>query len=271
MATGTHPHITMARQVHARKPARAPARQPAAKPQPAPAPVEAPEPAPARKVAAPALGTFQAQQSKYYSGMVVDPVSGAHYDTDTGDAVAPVYDIELEELEEKTQQWRQVGFYALCTLALAAVLTLATRMVPGWSLAWLAIGCVLCGLGLPLMRVVNFHADDADDAATIAALYLILGPYVGSLAYAVIATLRGNGNPAHGGNPVFIAMGLSYLVIRVPIDVAAGIPLAKVFSSPFVVTPPIQGGWAAHVVAHMLIFAMFAAWISADSFKKPDE
>jgi hypothetical protein len=40
------------------------------------------------EASAPQFGTFTPAKSKYYPGQVVDPVSGTHYDSDTGRPVA---------------------------------------------------------------------------------------------------------------------------------------------------------------------------------------
>jgi hypothetical protein len=228
-----------------------------------------PRPAPG----APQLGQFQAQKSKYYTDKVLDPISGTHYDVDTGDAETTPLPIEVEEALEKKDQYRQVGIYTGALIAAAAAGAFAVSAMPAWYLLFLAVLNIGAGFALPLLRVVGFRYDDDDDVFVAGALFLILGPYVGTIAYILLTVMRG------GGNPALIAIGLSSAVIRIPMDMARGLSFFQCFQSLFVFTPPVvlqsagtsaSPDWATHVASHLMIFACLAAWFFADMFRQPD-
>lgn len=237
-------------------------------PPPVAPPPAAPQPQPGHP-GAPQLGQFQAQKSKYYADKVFDPISQTHYDPDTGEAEVGPVSIEVEEAEEKRDQFRQVFIYT-AGLAVAAIAGyFLVGAMPSWYLLFLALINLGAGFALPLLRVVGFRYDEDDDVGLAGALFLILGPYAGTAAYIVLSVLRG------GGNPAMIAVGLSYIFLRLPMDLARGFSFVQCFSSPMVFTPPIvlagaQPDWGTHIFAHIMIFACFFGWFFADMFRKPD-
>lgn len=270
---GKSAHVTVTRPG---QPGKKSVRQPVARPE-APQPVVARAPAPAAAPApvappptpgAPQLGQFQAQKSKYYTDKVLDPVSGTHYDVDTGEVETTPLPIEIEEAIEKKDQYRQVAIYSGLLIAAAIAGAFATSAMPAWYLLFLAVVNIGAGFALPLLRVVGFRYDDDDDVFVAAAFFLILGPYVGTIAYILLTVLRG------GGNPALIAIGLSYALIRIPMDLGRGLGFLQCFQSLFLFTPPVtlngSQDWATHVAAHLMIFACLGAWFFADVFREPD-
>lgn len=266
VVTGKSPHIVTTRHIPTAKhgPARLPLTRPV-RPEPPPAPPPAEKTQPASSPAAthtghvpPPIGTFQAQKSKYYTDKVIDTVSGAHYDADTGQST-DVVEIEIVEVEvnEKKQTLIYVG---LLILIIAASVGLA-KFFAGGYLVLLALSNFLGGMLMPVLRAVPFMEDDPDDLALAIALILILGPLVGAMAYGVFWIMRQDANPA------IIGVFLTYLCIRIPLDLASGIPFDRLFYGMMPFTelslPFFTKQWMA--------FATLGGWICAGMFKKPDE
>lgn len=204
----------------------------------------------------PQLGTFQAQKSKYYGDKVLDPISGTHYDADTGQTT----DVPVERLEtEEVNLWVQVPLYLalLALLALAAVLVVRAFPSTGTYLTVLFFANVMAGMAMPVLRVVPYNSDDAGDLALVIALILILGPFAGGMLYGIICFLKQDANPAMVG--VFI----SYLVLRIALDVTMGYPVEHLL-------PFANLHWTGFA-AQWMPLATVLGWIGADPFRKPDE
>ncbi len=212
------------------------------------------------------MGAFQAQKSKYYADQVVDPVSGKHYDAETGQTTdTPV---ELKEdiaVNDQADQLRQTGIYAIGLVATILVGVPFVRAIPEWYLLFLAVSNVAAGMAMPVLRVVPFGEDDSSDVPWAIPLILILGPIVGGMAYGVVAVMRSDANPAVVG--IFI----TYLLLRFPLQFAAGTGVAEALQSLMPVTPPPNGDWGTHLALQWLPFATMVGWYMAAMFHKPDE
>ncbi|MBM3494208.1 MAG: hypothetical protein FJX72_07795 [Armatimonadetes bacterium] len=214
----------------------------------------------------PAIGTFQPQKSKYYADQVLDPVSGRHYDAETGQATDT--DIQLKEdiaVDERVEQIRQTGIYLAGLVAMVVVGVGLVRVLPDWYLLFLAVTNVVAGMAMPVLRVVPFGEDDSSDVPWGSALILVLGPIVGGMAYGVLAVMRQDANPA------VVGIILSYLIIRFPLQFAAGSGFAEALQSLMPVTPPPNGEWGTHLAQQWLPFATMVGWYMAAMFHKPDE
>lgn len=224
--------------------------------------------APTPTVGVPQMGTFEAQKSKYYQDVVVDPVSGAHYDTDTGRAKeTPVVSSVVEDmaLEERRDLLQQLGRYAGVLVAIVLVTTGLAAMVKPMYLLWLALANLAGCIVLPVLRVVPFAEDDSDDIALAGALMLVLGPVVGGVVYGVACVLRSTFNPG------IAAVFLVYLLTRVPIDAAVGNGALSVFHASMPWAKPADATWTNHLLALWMTFAGVAGWYGAALFHKLDE
>lgn len=200
------------------------------------------------------MGTFTATQSKYYGDKVLDPISGAHYDADTGEALdTDVEPIETEEVNQLQQVIYNITWLVILTVSGIAIV----YSNPGAYLITLGVTNFLAGIAMPILRTVEFAEDDSTDVALALALILILGPFVGGLLYAFICMVRSEAVPSMVG--VFI----SYLVLRIALDAAAGIPFNKIMPwNEFTLTT---------VAAQLMPIAAIAGWLAAFPFHQPDE
>jgi hypothetical protein len=223
----------------------------------APPAAKAPPPPKPTDTVAPQLGTFQAQKSKYYGDKVYDPVSGAHYDADSGKAEEKLSEdkIIVEDVNMTRQVSINVGLLVVITGIAAGIVSAA----PQSYLIVLGLASLLAGMIMPLLRTVPFGSDDSGDIALAIGLILILGPFAGALAYGVVGMMKGDVNPAIAG--IFI----SYLVIRIGVDIGAGKPVAELFSK---MLPDLN---VANFAARWMPLAAVIGWYAADPFKKHDE
>jgi hypothetical protein len=212
------------------------------------------------------MGTFQAQKSKYYADQVVDTVSGRHYDAETGQTTDT--EIQLKEdiaVDDRAEQLRQTGLYLAGLAGLVVAGVALTRVLPSWYLLFLAVSNVVAGMAMPVLRVVPFGEDDSSDVPWAIALILVLGPIVGGMAYGVLAVMRQDANPA------VVGIIVTYLVLRFPLQFAAGTGVAEALQSLMPVTPPANGEWGAHLALQWLPFVTMIGWYMAAMFHKPDE
>lgn len=251
------------------EPAPARTREPAV-PKMTPPPVAAPASGGAAVAAArqgvPVLGTFQAQKSKYYADQVVDPVSGRHYDADSGETTdTPVTMVEDLVLDERRDRIRQSSIY-LAGLAVAILICVAAaRVLPDWYLALIAALNIAAGMAMPPLRVVDYGEDDSSDVQWAIPLILVLGPIVGGMAYGVIAIMRQDANPA------IVGIFITYLLIRFPLQWAASVSVGDSLQSLVPFSPPPDGKWGVHLALQWLPFATMAGWYMAAVFHKTDE
>ncbi len=222
--------------------------------------------APALRQGVPRFGTFRAQKSKYYADQVLDPVSGRHYDADSGETTdKPVEMREDPAADERTDLLRQTGIYLAGLAFVIGIGALAVRVIPQWYLAVIAALNIAGGMAMPPLRVVPFGEDDSSDVAWAIPLILVLGPIVGGMAYGVIAIMRQDANPAVVG--IFI----TYLLIRFPIQLAAGAGVGESLQSLVPFAPPAGGRWADHLALQWLPFAGMAGWYMASFMHRADE
>ncbi len=214
---------------------------------------------------APALGSFQAQKSKYYSDKVMDPVSGAHYDPDTGQSVDQV-EFKTPGIgnDEVRSDLQNAGKYLLVLIGVVALLSGIGKFMPSAFLALLAVGAGSAGLLLPMMHVVPFAHQDSDEVTLAVAFMLILGPIVGGICYIVLCLARGSGNPA------LVGIFITYMLVRVPLDLVTGHPLIFASFLPFT-QPPTGVSWADHLVGIYCVGAGVVGWYAADSFRSLDD
>ena len=171
----------------------------------------------------PQLGTFTPAKSKYYSGQILDPVSGTHYDADTGkpttatsaettpgkkDTVVLNWDTPETEVSMAAVVGKFLGIFGVILLVSA----IFAAIVPSAMLAPLLIANFAGGLLLPVLGVVPWQDEDSDDAIPMFLLLLMFGPVVALIIYGVITLVRQTGNAAVVG--VLAVGALSNIVIR---------------------------------------------------------
>lgn len=172
----------------------------------------------------PQLGTFTPAKSKYYSGQVLDPVSGTHYDADTGkpitatsaetttagktDKVVLHWDAPEKEHSMAAVVGKFLGIFGVILIVGAIFAALA----PAGMLAPLLIANFAGGLLLPVLGVVPWQDEDSDDAMLMFVLMLLFGPVVAFFIYGVLTMVRQTGNAAVVG--VLAVAALSNVVIR---------------------------------------------------------
>jgi len=202
----------------------------------------------------PQFGTFQAIKSPYYRDQVIDPISGAHYDADTGRPLdTEVIPLDIDETDDR----KQAAIYAGVLLALTAVAAIIVSYMPAWYLSLLAVTNFTAGMIMPVLRAVGYGEDDSSDVALAIGLFLILGPFVGGMFYAVWSITRQDTNPA------IVGIFASFLVIRVILDLTIGRSLSDLL--PFRDLTPVG------LASQWMTFATLAGWYSAAIFRKPDE
>jgi len=209
-------------------------------------------------VAAPQLGTFQAAKSKYYSDKVQDPISGAIYDADTGKAEEKLAVDKI--IIEETNDLKQLGINIVVLLVISAIAAGIGSALPTGYIAIMGITCFIAGIIMPILRSVPFMADDAADIALALGLMLILGPFVGFIAYVVLAVVRGG-----DFNPAMIGVFASSVIVRLAIDLGSGKPLGD-----FVTNIIPQLTFENYAVRSMPIITLIG-WMCGDIFKKHDE
>ncbi len=226
--------------------------------------VKSPPPAPAEgngngaAAGVPAIGTFTAQKSRYYPEKVYDPVSGAHYDADTGVAEPPPRVGEDSDRDiEPIYPLNQLAINLAILIGLAVIGALTVRSHPDWYLSLLGVTNFLAGMIMPMLRTVPFGDDDSTDIGVVIALILILGPFVGAILYFFFCFVKQDFSPGMVG--VFV----SYLVLRFALDAVLGLPIAKIMPW-YEFTPETIG-------AQIMPFVTIAGWYAADVFHKPDE
>ncbi len=208
--------------------------------------------------AAPQLGTFQAVKNKYYSDKVVDPISGAIYEADTGKAEQKISADKIVVEETNDVKQAAINFGILVVLAgLAAVIA---SKVPGSYLLTMGITCFIAGLIMPLLRSVPFMADEGGDVALAMGLILILGPFVGAIAYVVLGVIRGG-----DFNPAIVGVFVSALIVRIAVDLGSSRPIFELISTPIPALTFIN-----YAVRSMPLVTLLG-WMLGDVFKRHDE
>jgi len=186
-----------------------------------------------RPTGIPAMGSFTPAKSKYYQDQVVDPMSGNHYDSVSGQATSPT--VSHQRAEEIVLNWddpvstpRLIGRFALAFVGILIALASLVHLVPDYAAIPLVIAMFGAGLLLPVMRAVPFHSEDADDVVWFVLLTLLFGPAIGLLIYSIKAFLLRDMNIAVLG--LLTVSFLGYVVFQ--------------FAAPFVpVTPDANEGF----------------------------
>lgn len=207
---------------------------------------------------APQIGTFQAAKSKYYSEQVFDPISGAHYDADTGESTDMA--VEAKETVE-TNDWTQLGIYSavfvVLLVAVYAIGTSAVRGSVGGYFAVLGLASFLSGILLPVMRVVPWPKDDPEDVGWAMGIIPLFGPFAGTMGYGVLGVVRQDVNPA------ILGIFITSLLLRIVLDAATGHGFAKMV--PFNEMSGLVLG------AQVMPFVTLIGWYASEILHKPDE
>ena len=181
----------------------------------------------------PAMGSFTPANSKYYTGQVVDPMSGTHYDSVSGQATSAT--VSQQRPDDIVLQWddpvstpRLIGRFALAFVGILIAMAGLVHMVPNYAAIPLVIAMFAAGILLPVMRAVPFHSDDTDDLVWLVLLTLLFGPAIGLLIYGIKAFLLRDMNIAVLG--LLTVSFLGYVVFQ--------------FAAPFTpVTPDANEGF----------------------------
>jgi len=237
---------------------------------------------------APALGTFTAQVSKYYTGQVVDPISGTHYDAASGRVVAGPNGAIPRKGEDIVLHWddtpplsRQLPRFLAAFGGILLVAALIAGWMPAAYVAPLSLAIFAGAMLMPVFKLVPWQDEDSSDAVWLAVLTLVFGPAIGLIIYGAICAMRQDFVPA-----VFGCM-LIALVARLAI--LGGIQLLnpvafhdmhlsfmQALGPPWMIA--VQGENANETVYEWgLLFINWTpilaivGWISANVFHKEDE
>jgi hypothetical protein len=206
--------------------------------------LEAPLPT-AAELRVPEFGTFTPTKSKYYGGQVIDPVSGTHYDSDTGQpmeasahaatAAAPAApattnrrrkkavqksadDLKLKWDDQQATLTTHIVRYLVVFAALLAGAWVSASLFPQHYVVPMVLVNFLGAMLLPVMRVVPWADEDSDDTIWFVLLTLMFGPGVSLIVYLVLAALRQDANPA------IVGCFLVAMASRLTVELASGSP-----------------------------------------------
>jgi hypothetical protein len=232
---------------------------------------------PVRPTGIPAMGTFTAANSKYYTGQVIDPLSGTHYDSATGQATSVTPQQKGADIvfqwDDPVSTPRLIGRFALAFVGILAIMGTLVHFLPDYAAFPLVVALFGAGLLLPVMRAVPFQSDDSDDLVWFLLLTLLFGPGIGLLIYSVKAALLRDMNIAVLG--LLAVSFLGYLVFQMAAPIAPLTPDTGegIFSIMKLAPPWTQAGrygYAAMLYNWAGMFAM-AGWFLGNVFRKLDE
>jgi hypothetical protein len=183
----------------------------------------------------------------------MDPISGTHYDADTGNVEPDTAPIIVEEVDDTKQVLINLGLLAAVALVGALIVSLA----PVAYLPLLGLTNFVMGMSMPLLRTVPFAEEDFGDGPFAIIFIILLGPLAGGIAYGVKWMMQSGGNPGVAG--VFV----SSIVLRLALGTAAGV--SPLFMLPF------KDMTLASTIAQWLPLLAIAGWFAAAPFHKPDE
>ena len=161
--------------------------------------------APVRQANLPRLPTMEipgTQPSKYYSGQLVDPVSGKHYDPATGkpkEAAVPVStaDVVLNWDEPvQTAAAKHLAVYATALVGLLVAAGVASYFLKPVFAIPMILAQFVGALLLPVLRVAPWQDEDSDDVVAFLLMSLLFGPGIALIAYGALAAVRQTLNPA---------------------------------------------------------------------------
>lgn len=227
----------------------------------------------AAELKVPPFGMFPTTQSKYYPGQLVDSVSGTHYDSDSGlptqaqrphtngATAARKPEVVLHWETPATTNSRLVMRFLGVFGPLLAVAGLVAYAFSPYYVVPLLLAQFVGALLLPVMGVVPWADEDADDVFLFLLLTLAGGPLVALVVYGVIGALRQNANPGIVG-----CLGIALLTRLVMDSVAGGFSWEAL-------NPFAQVG---HFDWRLLLLnwsglAALAGWYAASVFHKLDE
>lgn len=225
----------------------------------------------------PALGTFTATNSKYYTGQVVDTLSGTHYDAATGQATSvstekkPADGIVLQWDDDQISTPRQIGRFALAFAGILLGIAAIAHFLPDYAGIPLVVGLFGAGMLLPVMKAVPYHSDDSDDLLWLVILTLVFGPGIGLIIYGVKGLLLQDVNLAVVG---LLAVGfLGYVAVQIaspylPPDQNDGVFNLLKLAPPW--AQYSKYGFAALLYNWSSLIAM-TGWIVGNVFHKLDE
>ena len=230
-----------------------------------------------RPVGVPALGTFTATNSKYYTGQVVDPASGTHYDSATGQATSSA---PAQRAEDVVLQWddpvstpRHIGRFAMAFAGMLIGMAGLVHLIPDYAAIPLVVILFAAGILLPVMKAVPFQSDDSDDLVWLVLLTLLFGPSIGLLIYSIKAFLLHDMNIAVLGMLAISFLG--YLVFQLAAPLPPVTPDAgEAFFNMMKLAPPwtqvTRYGYAALLYNWVGIVTM-VGWFVGNVFRKLDE
>ena len=212
----------------------------------------------------PQLGTFEADKSKYYPGQVIDPVSGTHYDSETGKP-NPAPTNKKRPEEEVVLNWddpKGVGglpAFGVAMLILIAVMWAAIAVTKS-VIAPVLIANAIAGVLIPVMRIGPWQDDDGDDAVIFTILTLVFGAVPTLILYLAWSGIRS------GGNASILGCAIVASIMRIVSDLAtAGFSTASLL-------PPWRSGFTlGMIIASWSGIAALIGWIGANALHKADE
>jgi len=231
----------------------------------------------ARSAGIPALGTFTPANSKYYAGQVLDPLSGTHYDSVTGQATSvtshQTNDEILLQWDDPISTPQHFGRFALAFAGLLIGMTVLTHLLPDYAAIPLIVVMLAAGILLPVMRAVPFQSDDSDDMVWLVMLTVLFGPGIGLLIYSIKGFLLRDMNIAVLG---LLTVGfLGYVVFQLGMPLPPMTPDANegIFNVVKLAPPWSQVGrygYTALLYNWVALVAM-VGWIVGNVFHKLDE
>ena len=218
----------------------------------------------------PQLGTFTAAKSKYYQDQVIDPASGTHYDSASGNptnlnGVSKAGDIQLHwDDDPQIPQSRYVSrflFVFTCILVSVGVFSFAFR--PS-TYVLMTMGLIASGLLMPIMRAAPWQRDDSDDLIWYLLFTIVFGPFIGLIFYSVMSLLRQSVNQAMIG--CFLITILTLMTVFVS---AGGAATGVLFGPPWLQSGGVD--MAKVLINGLTGLLPIFGWFLANFFHKLDE
>lgn len=217
---------------------------------------------------APSLSSITPAKSRYYPGQVVDPLSGTHYDSETGKPTAtaqkPSRTVEpILEIDDTPQlsMTSLVFRYLFAFIGIALLTALLAHAYPNFQLVILSLSIFGAGMLLPVMEVVPKQRDDSDDTILACGLMLVFGPAIALVFYGIWGALRQTANPA-----VIGCLAVS-AILQFTVMLSAENTLLTI-APPWLNT---KGFNLLALLANYCGFFSFAGWFAANLFHKFDE
>ena len=218
----------------------------------------------------PQIGSFNAQQSKYYTDQVIDTVSGTHYDANSGRPTnyrkGPEADIVLnwDDAARDPSSSTVTRFLLIYAAILATVGVFSYASKSFFPIPLMCIGLFSAGILMPVMRAVPWQRDDSDDVIWFALFNVVFGPGIGLIMYSILGIIKQGVNPAMVG--CFIATLLMHIIVFV----------ALLPSQLIQFQPPILQHGGAFNLTYLLVNAgtgllTLIGWYCANFFHKLDE